>query len=333
MAIKTAIVRQTQRDGTGDQSFTVAGFGTPQLAIFIASTGEVDGIEIDHARMMFGATDGSTQFCGYVRARDAQATSDTIRQLTDSYCIALPSASTGTILSSAAFKEWITDGITVTFDTEAFSNERLITCILISGLDAVSVDLITLSTEDTEVHVNGLGFEPTDLITFGVCHTATTITENALFSFGAVHNGDSVSQVAFCYNNKDASADSLIYNNIRNDCGSLQQNNTGVVDHTVEFTDFDAQGYSAYARGGDGGGDLLGVISIKHSGKSFCGIIDSPTSTGNQAITGIGFKPDFILLGLTGCTAINTVISGDNAGTFGLSVFNGDQEFCEIMVG
>ena len=48
--------------------------------------------------------------------------------------------------------------------------------------------------------------------------------------------------------------------------------------------------------------------------------VATPTSTGSNSVTGVGFTPQFCMLGLTSALLVDTVYSDDNAECFGVGV-------------
>lgn len=325
MAVETAIIRQTHRGGAGDQSFTSAGFGTPQLAIFFYDFGITDGVPKSGVHSGFGATDGVNNVAMSEFAANGFGTSDTIRGLSITRCIYWGATS---LSLSAYFKEWTTDGVTITFANETIGTNRLITCVLIKGLTNVDVHNIVLENQDIETHKNDLGFEPTDLIVFTSAKDSPDRAADLINSLGFVHNGNSVSQVSMCKYNEDNVGITDVGCQVRDDCGAMQYFNQ-TLNWKAEFTDFDVDGYSVYPRDGNSG-DILGVIALQHDDSSWCGIVDSPTVTGNKEETGPGLTPEFVMMGLNGCSTVNTPVITDDAGPFGVSAFNSNgDEYCE----
>lgn len=340
MAIECAIAHGTIRtsgDGTGTKSYEVAGFGTPQLAIIMSSMDvNDDGTSTDHSGFMMGATDGTNDWCATTRHKDALATSDTFRYQSHTGCLVMLST-VGAVGVAADFDSWATNGVTLDFTTADFNTAMNISVILFKGLDSVNCHQVTLGNEGAEVHVNGLGFEPDLLIVASDLDAgAPGAGDGGLQTVGFVHNGDSVTERCIVYNNEDAEGNTKINSMVgdgsgNTGAGAAQVAAGGGLTYTVQFQEFDADGYSAYARDGNSGGDIMCVVAMACATSSFwVGSVDPPTSAdANVQITSPGFEPELVMQGLSMCAAYDTIETDDDAGSFAISAFT-DSEFCSV---
>lgn len=152
--------------------------------------------------------------------------------------------------------------------------------------------------------VTGVGFQPSVVIFWSVALTAAGSGAGAYHSFGV--GVSSSSQWAFSYNDDDA-VTTTEANRISTDTKCIVFASSGaVLDCQGALSSLDADGFTIDwgASGAPatavlihylalGGTDLTGVKT---------GIVTGPASTGSQAITGVGFQPDLVLM----ATSLNT---------------------------
>lgn len=147
--------------GGPDQDFTISGIGTPVAVIIECSRVTTAGTGVDHGILSCGASDGTTQLVGSVRHEDALGTLDTGRFAWSAGLVLIMDSAANTIDGQAHFKEWITDGVRITWDNFP-AGAYLLTVTLIYGTHAEAklVNLITSGIENEIDTISGVGFDP-----------------------------------------------------------------------------------------------------------------------------------------------------------------------------
>ncbi len=329
--IKTAIVRAVLNTSIGNQTFTATppvDF-TPKLALFIVNGGITDGVAAVHNRGGIGCCDADAQWAFAWRSEDGQDPSDTGRSNSAAQCLKLMTASADTDDVAATFVSFGTSSVTINISNAGAA--FLCTVILFGGDDLqVDVGIIALGTQDTEINVTGPGFQP-NLV--GCCQQRNipTTTNACKMSLGFAYDaGGSVPQCAHIFTSRDGRvADSEVNSILRNDMVGISLTGAGAADYTVEIDNFDASGFSAFARSDDGTGDSVGYFCLDTGDRSvWAGNFTTPGSTGEDAQTGPGFKPQLVGLITTQLPTVNVIDSSGLAGGFGYSFFTEDDEFC-----
>jgi hypothetical protein len=98
----------------------------------------------------------------------------------------------------------------------------------------------------------------------------------------------------------------------------------GIYDDALsEFADITASATGFNIAGGNSG--YIGYLAVSYKGNNqhAAGSISSPTATGSQAITGIGFQPHFVLELQSVQTAYNSA-TNSNGWAYGLGVLTND---------
>lgn len=308
---------------TGTQDFTVAGFGTPKGAIFLVSYGTANGTAVNHAMLSVGFTDGTRQRAIGIRVENAVVGgSDTGNIESSTACILTALNSADTTDGVATFDSWITDGVRVNW-TDAPPSAYLVTCILFGGSGVSNVyvdDFTTPGVVDTAQDITAPGFQPDVVISFSAINAFNdTNSSTARPSLGfAVRDGSDTQRSASWTETDNASpaANILVV-----DTNSVARNATGGAGAAeAQVTDWDANGFSIYQRANTT--VLEGIFfCFKLNGLSAkVATVATPTSTGSNSVTGVGFTPQFCMLGLTSALLVDTVYSDDNAECFGVGV-------------
>lgn len=115
----------------------------------------------------------------------------------------------------------------------------------------------------------------------------------------------------------------------REDYGATGVGITGNFDYGAEFGSFDASGFTVTTRNAGANDDDMIYLALSFGGavEGWVGTVDTPTSTGDSAKTGVGFTPALVLMGMTYAEAVDTTYGDANGGTLGFSVFDADDEF------
>jgi hypothetical protein len=200
----------------------------------------------------------------------------------------------------------ITDGIRITALEGTTSQYVQVT--LITGVANAHVGQLPFSDGVLSYDYTSAGFEA-DLVIFGSNLAGFPTADSALSLGAAKNNGASVSQGALClYADGDVSTSAA--NSYISDQYSLLQYLTSF-GWGMSVSDFDAQGFTA-TLSANAFTDVAVFLLLKFDDPSdaWVDVIDTPATTGTQAVTGLGFKPSSVLLMPTHNTALDTVKLG-----------------------
>lgn len=307
-------VASTTTSGTTD--LTVSGFGTPKCALYVTGLGTANGTVVDHGMMAVGFHDGSSQRSrGFVSA-DAQATSAAGSVVdTDSALVTMATATQTKDGDGTA--SWITNGTRLTWGTAPPSAYRT-EAMLFGGSGIQSCVVGTATTNATDggtTVVTGLGFTFDVLLLISSNNNAS----NATPSFGIVwNNGGSIVQRVVSFHDQGGAA---------NMSTSSYFGNTRVLSGPpggarAELTAISSVGFTLTTRDAGGARDVA-YLALKLNGISaWLGTVVTPTGTGNQSVTGVGFRPQGGLILTSENTTANVENSTDDGEVFGLSMFD-----------
>ena len=316
----------------GNNDITDSGFGT--VKAFIGHSHREDVVEsieasIRNSLFLSDCVDGSDYT---FIVRDNQTTANTVKRMASSSDILwfqAPLGAPGT--NYAAFSGTITDGIQVTASVALADYANF----LFMGGDDLTSKLITQDVSAaTTYNVTGVGFQP-DLI---ICRFLDSRTDFAgtsasfseiISSLGIITNdGGSVQQNALLltYDDNVSAPAGVNISRIETDSGGGAISTAGTLSYTIDFSDFDSDGFSVTPSSAPSGTTRLYCLCLNFNGKhkALSKIIDTPTSTGNQAFTGYGFQPKTIIGHGTSMPATDTTYT--NSSTNGWSEFFIDDD-------
>ena len=332
MAVSIRVTRSAINTSTGTQDFTVSGFGTPKAAMFILTSAVTDGTEAAHAYLSVGATDGTRQWCIHTNAEDAQTTTDHAVDHTNSACVEFTNVGdSATIDGSASFSAWITDGVRINWDN-APGTAYLLTVVLFGGSDLSAY----AGGEDPtflEIDVTAPGFEPDIVFVTGHGRVPNGAHVNWHHSLGAAHNGVSVterSQGAFSWNGQTSTIAGQVQSTSFS--GVEMYESPTAIQYGIDIDTFDANGFSLTPNGVNALGDRWNYLALKFANHtSWVGSVDSPTSTGDAAKTGVGFKPQFVMMFESALTAEDSVDVTGNIIATGISTITASEAYCNAV--
>lgn len=333
MGVSIATTRVACNTSTGTQDITIPGFGTAKAVRFKCSVATVDGTAASHLNMSYGAATGaSNEWCLSLNSEDGQGTSDTQATTDSDRVVRINTAGGPAIDGDAEFTAFVTDGVRINWLT-APSAAWLLEVTLYGGTDlSVHASNVTLGDSvDNVVDVTAPGFEPD--IVYAVCQGSLGIDDNATHlqpSFGLVHNGVGITQSSVAYRYTNGASTMHVDGRMTETYGIMQVNSTAALVWGGEFGAFDANGFSVTTRIAGAGNTVLMYLAMSFGGavNSWVGTIDTPTSTGNAAVTASGFTPQFVDQIGTHMEAIDTAYNDSAlAGTFGFSSFDASREY------
>ncbi len=333
MGVTIAVTRAAATVDTAPytQDITTVDLGglTPKAALLVVTRAITDGTAADHYVFSYGAATGASNEW-VISGSDEHnlGTTENHFEWADDACIQILDPTDGSEDGSAEFSSFIANGVRINW-TNAPAGAYLITAVFFAGTDllAHANNIGIGNAADLETNCEQPGFEPDVLFTAHQRYAAGSGTTNNLFQTGLVHwDGDStVSQRAFNGWVRNAQATTDTRAQARNDIGIEHWN-----DWWGDFLNFDASGFSMITRNAGGNNSFLQYLAL-----SFGGVVDAavgthttPTSTGNNAETGPGFTPQFVLMFPSLCEVMGTEYNDNRGGSYGISVFDDDDEYC-----
>jgi len=324
MAVTIAVVKSTTPGSATTKEFTSSGFGTPDAAIVIVGSALSTANPGDHVGLSIGFTDGTRQSCMGIAAEHNQSSEKAYRR---SWTTKIVDSWHATKKCMAEFDSFVTDGVKLDFTLD--SAIHYIEVILIKGVTNVYAGSKQLTS--TSVNVEDPNFKPDlVLLTCVGWNTDNDTASAALLSFGASHNSSSdvVTNWQTSVGVKHGDSNGYAYGQIRNESCVGQYYGTSVTWRAALDT-YDSLGFTVTANASTGD-DYIHYLALELSDPddAAIGIIDTPTSTGTEAYTGVGFEPLALLLSQTHLTAVNApkYNSSDEAGVLALGASDGTTE-------
>jgi len=335
MGVLIRTTRVVADTGGGTQNIVAPGFSSqPKAVFFIISRCTSDGTAQDYIRIGVGATDGTNEWSFATYSEHGEVSSKCGRASSSSRCITYYGSAS--IAGQAEFSSWYNSGadygVTINWTTTPPAG-YLITCVFFGGADlSADAHTGTLGNQDVELNVTDPGFEPdVNLLALNGLSSFTTGTAGAVFSLGFAHNDGSDTQRALAWASQGGSGTSVT-NAILESDRIAAQIYADAQQYSVECTNFDANGYSLYPRGGNSG-DVFGCLSLNFGGVKSVKVAtyDTPTSTGADAETGWGLTPEFCLDLQSMVDAVDTLKTDGQGGVFAVSAMDASNQYCTAI--
>jgi hypothetical protein len=294
---------------TGTQNYTSSSISgiTPKAVFYVASLHQPanDPSETANASWSVGAYDGTTDLAVANYSQDAQVATNNshIAIATKSMYVrdtaAVKIGTSGLISGGASINYTTAGGIATRAHMAAFTG---------SGTTA-KTGTISLGTGTSAITVT-TGFQPDAVILFGAgdAFAGSTGTTYACLSMGFATSDGTQRCVIWTENNGSADGKPLEAI-LTARCGGQINASTGALNYHLTASNFTSTGFDITPNA-SAGSDLIGYLALKFTGQS-CKILDitTPTSTGSQAITGAGFKPQFAMAVMTNLEAVDPTFS------------------------
>lgn len=316
---------------SGTVDATIAGFGTPKAAIFIASNANTNDSLSGQARFSLGFTDGTRQWCVASFDSNGLGTSQATRSQKNNRIAMLLSGSLGASLIAYDFDSWVTDGVRIGIAEGSSSSQRLCTVILIGGADVDQVYVGAhddLGTGTSEVSVTAPGFEPDVLFLSTVGAGATSAeTTTALLSFGCAINGPSIKEASVGLRAGNAVATSQNSSYVGNDSAILQAGASSVA-WKGSVSSFLSTGFGI-TPSASANSDVFGYLAIKFTNNPDVDLVDVPLPASGDIDVSVGFEPNFAFMASMiqpSATARNALATSGNYG-LGVSAFDANNAF------
>lgn len=315
MAVKCATLDAQGPSATGNASYTIAGFGAVKSYIVWATSAVTAGTDAAHCSLSTGYSDGTRQQSGTSASEDGVGTSNALEQADSDQVVRLLDGTSGTTDALATHNAFVTDGVELNWSNVHTDLIRL-HFVFFGGDDlTTAVDTVTHGgASGSTVDHTQLGVRP-DLVLFAF-----------QFRRDAAANSDAYYQLAAAYDNgagedagyigvfnNDGDVSNTANTEVREDnrISSRFAEDPGVSTIELHMNTFLSTGWQSRKEG-----DFtyrLQYLALEGGGvnRMFADLITSPSSgTGNKAITGIGFKPQLVII----CSSLSTSADVFNSG-------------------
>lgn len=270
---------------TGNQSITGVGF-EPKLVIFSGSLGSSGA----HAIGTYGFAASSTKrwAIGF-RSTDNLAASSSDRSFKDNQCIAFSSGSVADYIL-ADFVSNDSDGFTINIGLRG-GGTRHIQFMCLGGTDLdVDVGTFVSNTSLGNQSITGIGFQPKCLLFGNSVSSSSPGNVNSIIAMlGAATSSTSRwATTMIDINNVGTSRSDRYYNTDR--C-IVRPSGTPSVVNSADFVSNDSDGFTIDITDGTSA-RIYGYVALGGSAQYHVNSFASATSTGDQQIAGLGFKPE-----------------------------------------
>ncbi len=328
MSVVIAIERFLTPVGTGNVDWTTTDLLglTPKAVIIIASNAEVNGTKIVDIAWGVGiATGAANELCVSGSSEDGQTTTDTKRAIDTARILDIDRADSFHGDVEATFVQFITDGVRLNFSDVAQFGRKLYQVIFFAGDDIeVHAGSAALGLVDTTFNVTDPGFQA-DLV-FAAAVGGNSDSSNMHLQYGWAAPG--VSDAGINVSDRNGIPISQVDATVRND-GIISSKDLFTSNHFIATSSVNANGFDLNVTNDDASTTII-YLAVKFTGISFkVGTFDSPTASGDDVVTGVGFKPQFVFLGLSSNDTLNVGESaGSDHGGFGMGLITESKEFC-----
>ena len=322
--VVVARVRVSANTSTGNQDITTTDLGgkTPKGVLFyyVGATG--DGA-FDDAHIGIGAASGASErWTLYGNSEHGVGSTDTRRGLLTDEVIRFNVPGSSSIDGEADIVSFITNGVRINW-SNAPSGAYQIIAVFFAG-DDVDAHADTHAV-DPNLDITAPGFQPN--LVFTATGNLSDDEETSDLNFGHGWQDGAATPTRSVQNiseeEGEASGDPTARTLSDRSILALNESSGGV-DYEGHYDTFDASGMTY--RGDDDSDDTAYLALRLQDAEIKVGRIDTPTSTGNFGVTGVGFVPDIVFLGMNMLTAIDSATTNGNAGSQGYSVFTDTDE-------
>jgi hypothetical protein len=272
---------------TGNQSISGLGF-SPKLVLFFPTGRTSSGIEED-AHYSFGGMSASEQMVLTTNDEDGQATTDTHRRQTDTFCIWLSIPGTTTAIYRAEQVSLDIDGFTINVETAPASAYQ-IGYLAIGGDELIGVDFGSFAGAGVlgNQSVIGVGFEP-NLILFPSTNSPNFPGANTQQSFMlGVAISSSERWVTSTFSQNGVATSNSLRKQLTDKCISGEVT-TGT--NEADFVSMDTDGFTINWTS-TVSSPAIPYIALSGRFNVKLGSFNSQIGIGNFSESGIGFEPN-----------------------------------------
>ena len=320
--------------GNVDYTTTALEGATPDAAIIYTIGATTNDVARDNAMFNVAFLDGTNErIAGGFDEHNANPTVTRKMQRSDGVVVAATDATSR--FDSATFVSFIENGIRLNWtNAAAAGSENYFVVVFLEGPDLAEVEVGTITpgaTNGSTASITSMSGEP-DLVLFTSTSSGASDQDAGTelqFSFGAAVNDGNETQRATLYHSEDnqptVGGDGTCRVETDAVCGQLSP----ALGWTGELTSFNSDGFTLTTRNGSTGGDIAYYMAFRFAGNTKAWVDDyqPQTTTGDQVITGVGFKPALLIQSFTTCTNLNTTVSGVDLGTQGFSIAAEGNQF------
>lgn len=286
MALSASTGRFIANGSTGNQAVSGIGF-QPKAIIFFAMDEPIEQSGANVVKCVGFATSSTARSVMAMTDDDGPTKTDIDNDNWSTRCIFLRNIG-GTVRMEADFVSFGADGFTVNWIN---SGVELIFFIAIGGDDLTSVQAgqFTKKTSTGTDPITGVGFEPDLLLIMGELNTTENSTAvDSSFFFGAAVSPTS----RWCTqsSSEDFSNDSNCGRSQRTNKILYQSDEAGTAIAEADLDSMDVDGFTLNYSTANGDAHRYAYLALK-GGSYFLDAFNGDTSTGNQAVAGVGFTP------------------------------------------
>ena len=287
MALDVFTGQFTASGSTGNQAVTGVGFQGKAIIFYCTEREAIENANNLHRCVGF-ATSSTARGMMACSIDNGNATGDVDNDNRATRCILIRDHSSGNVRFEADFVSFDADGFTVDWID---SGLPVVFFVAIGGADLTDVDVgqFTKATSTGTDAITGVGFEPDLILLAGELNTTlNSTTLHSSFFLGAaisptsrwVTHGSSEDGPATSDSGRNQRTDKVIY--------QTDENGTAIAD--VDLDSMDSDGFTLDYLTANGDANQYMYLALK-GGAYNLGSFDGNTSTGDQAVTGVGFTP------------------------------------------
>ncbi len=312
---------------TGNRNLTISGFGTPTAAIMIMSRGSNN--TAGGGGLSIGFTDGTNSFAFGCRERDGTNKVESDSRIVLGVANRLSempglSANANNQRNVNNFVGFITDGIEIS--VPEFTSPCHVTIILIQCANAEVGSFDTSATQDVATTITmSPAFPPQTVFILG-SNDNSSWSVNWDSTLGiADFNGSTISQGALDWGSFNNSTEGDPVAHISDT--RVKNNRLTGADIAIELTNFLSSSFDAVTRDAATASVDIAFLALEWNGANrTVAVFDSPTGTAtiDKSFTWPGFKPQFVLQGLSAIQVVGTEELDADAGPAGIGGFDKD---------
>lgn len=312
MALSATVQQITQKTTTGNQSYTGFGF-KPKIIILWGNklSSNTNGTD---ASFGFGVATTATDNDTYAVVNGNGDLSNAA-YTNNAHCYSLiQSGAFANILALAELVSMDADGFTLHWTTTD-GTARLINVLALGGGSFIraGIGVDTAKTTNGTKATTGVGFKPDCLFIFASGALTTNGGTNTRDGVGW-SDGTTDFSVSTCGTRN--TNPSILFHAQRPKIVAL--NNGSTIFNEANIQSFDPDGFTLNWTTTNGGANVFSYIALKGV-LAKTGVFNQPTSTGNQAQTGIGFTPSALIL-QSACRVTSATLGADEERSLGAGV-------------
>jgi hypothetical protein len=301
----------------------------PVAALHVSTTGVTNGTTQDVARMFLGMSDGTDERFSTITMQTGVTPSDCNHLNGTDGCMAQTFAASAGVDGKVSHNSFIAGGQRVNNDN-GFAAARLCNSMFFKCEFAKVLTATLSATVDTAVNVDP-GFNADCLITFAAPRAATSANTEAEIHIG-FHDGTNQGGILFNSDHGDAAADPSSQISTTYVGGELALG-TGALDYGVLAAPASGTSWDLTPKNAGGDSDVVFCLFLGWTSAESVSVFSwtSPTSTGADAQTGLGFQPQALLNLFSFAAAYDTAEQGADAGAWGVGMETADDQFCAAL--